>query len=83
VLEGDGGSVIRHLIQTDAAINPGISGGPLLDSAGRLIGMNTAIYSPSGASAGVGLACPLTLSTWPTRTNGAVARQRDQCHSYI
>ena len=47
------------MIQTDAAINPGNSGGPLLDSAGRLIGMNTAIYSPSGASAGVGFAVPI------------------------
>jgi len=46
------------LIQTDAAINPGNSGGPLLDSAGRLIGMNVAIYSPSGASAGIGFAIP-------------------------
>jgi len=54
----DGGSV-EHLIQTDAAINPGNSGGPLLDSAGRLIGMNTAIYSPSGASAGIGFAVPV------------------------
>ncbi|MBX9810438.1 MAG: trypsin-like peptidase domain-containing protein [Burkholderiales bacterium] len=52
-------SVIEHLIQTDAAINPGNSGGPLLDSAGRLIGINTAIYSPSGASAGVGFAVPV------------------------
>jgi len=50
--------VIRHLIQTDAAINPGNSGGPLLDSAGRLIGVNTAIYSPSGAYAGIGFAIP-------------------------
>jgi S1-C subfamily serine protease len=58
-LEGDSGSVIRHLIQTDAAINPGNSGGPLLDSAGRLIGVNTAIYSPSGASVGVGFAVPV------------------------
>ncbi len=50
---------IQHLIQTDAAINPGNSGGPLLDSAGRLIGINTAIYSPSGASAGIGFAVPV------------------------
>lgn len=50
---------ITNVIQTDAAINPGNSGGPLLDSAGRLIGMNTAIYSPSGASAGIGFAIPV------------------------
>ncbi len=55
----DGGRSIDHLIQTDAAINPGNSGGPLLDSAGRLIGMNTAIFSPSGASAGIGFAVPV------------------------
>jgi S1-C subfamily serine protease len=54
-----GGPSIEHLIQTDAAINPGNSGGPLLDSAGRLIGINTAIYSPSGASAGIGFAVPV------------------------
>lgn len=54
-----GGAGIAHLIQTDAAINPGNSGGPLLDSAGRLIGINTAIYSPSGASAGIGFAVPV------------------------
>jgi S1-C subfamily serine protease len=53
------GRVIHGVIQTDAAINPGNSGGPLLDSAGRLIGMNTAIYSPSGASAGIGFAVPV------------------------
>jgi len=47
----DGRSLIEQLIQTDAAINPGNSGGPLLDSAGQLIGVNTVIYSPSGASA--------------------------------
>ena len=49
----------RALIQTDAAINPGNSGGPLLDSSGRLIGINTAIFSPSGAYAGVGFAVPV------------------------
>jgi S1-C subfamily serine protease len=54
-----GGPAIDHLIQTDAAINPGNSGGPLLDSAGRLIGINTAIYSPSGASAGIGFSVPV------------------------
>jgi S1-C subfamily serine protease len=53
------GRRIRGAIQTDAAINPGNSGGPLLDSAGRLIGMNTAIKSTSGASAGVGFAIPV------------------------
>ncbi len=51
--------VVDGLIQTDAAINPGNSGGPLLDSAGRLIGVNTAIYSPSGAYAGIGFAVPV------------------------
>jgi S1-C subfamily serine protease len=53
------GRTIREMIQTDAAINPGNSGGPLLDSAGRLIGVNTAIYSPSGAYAGIGFAVPV------------------------
>ena len=50
---------IRGVIQTDAAINPGNSGGPLLDSAARLIGVNTMIYSPSGAFAGIGFAIPV------------------------
>ncbi|HSS52326.1 MAG TPA: trypsin-like peptidase domain-containing protein [Thermoanaerobaculia bacterium] len=55
---------IRDVIQTDAAINPGNSGGPLLDSAGRLIGVNAAIYSPSGASAGIGFAIPAHSVEW-------------------
>jgi len=55
------GRTIQGVIQTDAAINPGNSGGPLLDSAGRLIGVNTAIYSPSGASAGIGFAVPVDV----------------------
>lgn len=57
-MPGIGGVTIRDMIQTDAAINPGNSGGPLLDSQGRLAGMNTIIYSKSGASAGVGFAVP-------------------------
>jgi 2-alkenal reductase len=55
------GREIADVIQTDAAINPGNSGGPLLDSAGRLIGVNTAIFSPSGAYAGIGFAIPVDV----------------------
>ena len=58
-IRGRSGQRIEGLIQTDAAINPGNSGGPLLDSSGRLIGVNTAIYSPSGAYAGIGFAIPV------------------------
>ncbi len=58
-LKTDDDQVLRGVIQTDAAINRGNSGGPLLDSNGRLIGVNTAIYSPSGTSAGIGLAIPV------------------------
>lgn len=55
------GREIPNVIQTDAAINPGNSGGPLIDSAGRLIGVNTAIYSPSGTNAGIGFAIPVDV----------------------
>lgn len=55
---------IQGVIQTDAAINPGNSGGPLLDSAGLLIGVNTAIYSPTGTSAGIGFAVPADTIDW-------------------
>ncbi|MFD1215035.1 S1C family serine protease [Microbulbifer celer] len=58
-IEAANNRTIRNVIQTDAAINPGNSGGPLLDSSGRLIGVNTAIYSPSGASVGIGFAIPV------------------------
>ncbi|MFO0867636.1 MAG: trypsin-like peptidase domain-containing protein [Pirellulales bacterium] len=53
--------LIQGVIQTDAAINPGNSGGPLLDSTGRLIGVNTAIYSETGMSAGIGFAIPVDM----------------------
>ncbi|WP_428262538.1 S1C family serine protease [Haliangium sp.] len=58
-IKSTSGRPIYDVIQTDAAINPGNSGGPLLDSAGLLIGVNTAIYSPSGAYAGIGFAVPV------------------------
>ena len=60
-LPTSGGREVANVIQTDAAINPGNSGGPLLDSAGRLIGVNTAIFSPSGAYAGIGFAIPVDV----------------------
>ncbi|MEK7389637.1 MAG: trypsin-like peptidase domain-containing protein [Elusimicrobiota bacterium] len=60
-VQGIGGVAIRDMIQTDAAINPGNSGGPLLDSEGNLIGMNTMIFSRSGASAGIGFAVPISF----------------------
>jgi S1-C subfamily serine protease len=62
-LRSPSGRRIRDVIQTDAAINPGNSGGPLLDSSGRLIGVSTAIFSPSGASAGIGFAVPVDTVT--------------------
>jgi S1-C subfamily serine protease len=76
-IKGASGSLLEGTIQTDAAINPGNSGGPLLDSFGRLIGMNTAIYSPSGAYAGIGFAIPVdTINQIATEIirHGDVAR---------
>ena len=58
------GRPIKDVIQTDAAINPGNSGGPLLDSEGRLVGVTTAIFSPSGAYAGIGFAIPVHVVSW-------------------
>lgn len=67
---------LRGLIQTDAAINPGSSGGPLLDSAGELAGMNTALASPSGAFAGIGFAVPVdAVRDSVSRILGAIAAQ--------
>jgi S1-C subfamily serine protease len=54
--------IIRDMIQTDASINPGNSGGPLLDTQGRMIGINTMIYSPSGGSVGIGFAVPVNTA---------------------
>jgi len=70
---------IEGAIQTDASINPGNSGGPLLDSSGRMIGINTLIYSPSGASAGVGFAVPVNIAKRIVPQliqNGAVVRPK-------
>jgi S1-C subfamily serine protease len=61
-LQTENGFLIRETIQTDAAINPGNSGGPLLNSHGELVGINSAIRSPSGASAGVGFAIPVNTA---------------------
>src|SRR5208337_1538175 len=61
-LQTEQGFMIRETIQTDAAINPGNSGGPLLNSHGEMIGINSAIKSPSGASAGVGFAIPVNVA---------------------
>jgi S1-C subfamily serine protease len=61
-LKTESGRLIKGIIQTDAAINPGNSGGPLLDTAGKLIGINTAILSNAGQSAGIGLAIPINIA---------------------
>lgn len=61
-LKTDSGRLIKGIIQTDAAINPGNSGGPLLDSSGHMVGITSAILSPSGQSAGIGLAIPINIA---------------------
>lgn len=78
-IKAESGRRIDDVIQTDAAVNPGNSGGPLLDSAGRLIGVNTAIYSTSGSSAGIGFAIPVdTVNRVVPQiiTNGLVVRPK-------
>jgi S1-C subfamily serine protease len=78
-IDSAGGRPIQGAIQTSAAINPGNSGGPLLDSAGRLIGMNTAILSPSGTFAGIGFAVPVDVINEVVPqliSNGKVVRPR-------
>jgi S1-C subfamily serine protease len=61
-IRADNGRLIRDIIQTDAAINPGNSGGPVLNSSGEVIGVSTAIFSPSGGSVGVGFAVPINTA---------------------
>lgn len=58
-LRASNGSLLEDIIQTDASINPGNSGGPLIDSSGKMIGINTAIFSPTGANVGIGFAIPI------------------------
>ena len=60
-LQTEDGRTIENVIQTDAAINPGNSGGPLLNTAGEIIGINTAIFSPSGGNVGIGFAVPVSM----------------------
>ena len=61
-IRSEAGILIQDVIQTDAAINPGNSGGPLLDSTGKIIGINSAIISPTGASVGIGFAVPVNTA---------------------
>merc|ERR1711968_106902 len=62
-IEGAGGRPIKDCVQTDAAINPGDSGGPLLDSSGRLIGVNTMIFSPGGMGGNIGIGFSIPVDT--------------------
>ena len=61
-VQADDGLIIQEMIQTDASINPGNSGGPLLDASGRMIGINTMIFSPTGVSVGIGFAVPIATA---------------------
>jgi len=61
-MRADNGTLVEDIIQTDASINPGNSGGPLIDSSGKLIGITTAIFSPTGASVGIGFAIPVNTA---------------------
>jgi putative serine protease PepD len=61
-IKATNGFLVKGVIQTDAAINPGNSGGPLIDSSGKMIGITTAIFSPTGASVGIGFAIPIDLA---------------------
>ena len=61
-IQTSGNKIIRDMIQTDASINPGNSGGPLLDTQGKMVGINTMIYSPSGGSVGIGFAIPVNTA---------------------
>ncbi len=61
-LRASSGTLVEDMIQTDASINPGNSGGPLIDSGGKMIGINTAIFSPTGASVGIGFAIPVDVA---------------------
>lgn len=61
-LRAASGVLVEDIIQTDASINPGNSGGPLIDSSGQVIGINTAIFSPTGASVGIGFAVPIDIA---------------------
>ena len=61
-MRAENGTLVEDIIQTDASINPGNSGGPLIDSSGKLIGITTAIFSPTGASVGIGFAIPVNTA---------------------